>query len=71
MDDAELLALAARQHGVVSDAQALGLGYSGQAIRRRVKNGEWQRLLPRVVRCTGAPDSGRQSAMAAYLWAGT
>jgi very-short-patch-repair endonuclease len=70
MDHADLLSLAARQHGVVSDAQALALGYSAQAIRRRVRSGAWQRVLPGVIRCSGAPDSGRQAAMAAYLWAG-
>ena len=69
MDDAELLALAARQYGVVSDAQAAALGYSAQSIRRRLRNGSWTRPLPGVIQCTGAPESGRQAAMAACLWA--
>ena len=70
MDDAALLTLAANQHGVVSDEQALELGYSSRTVRRRVASGEWLRPLPRVLRCTGAPDSGRQAAMAAVLWGG-
>jgi very-short-patch-repair endonuclease len=70
VNDAALLALAARQHGVVSDAQARVLGYSERTIRRRVASSEWQRPLPRVLRCTGAPKTARQDAMAAVLWAG-
>jgi hypothetical protein len=68
MDEAELLALAARQYGVVSDAQASALGYSAQSIRRRLRNGSWTRPLPGVIQRTGAPESGRQAAMAACLW---
>jgi very-short-patch-repair endonuclease len=70
VDDTALLALAATQHGVVSDAQALELGYSTRTVRRRVESGMWQRPLPRVLRRVGAPDSGRQAAMAAVLWGG-
>jgi len=70
VDDAALLTLAATQHGLVNDGQAHELGYSARTVRRRVESGEWQRPLPRVLRCAGAPDSGRQAAMAAVLWAG-
>jgi hypothetical protein len=70
MSDAALLALAAVQHGVVSDAQARQLGYSTRTIRRRIASGEWERSLPRVLRCAGAPPSNLQLAMAATLWAG-
>ena len=70
MDDALLLALAGTQHGVVSDPQAFALGYSTRTIRRRVQSGEWTRPFPGVLRCTGAPPSDHQLAMAAVLWAG-
>ena len=71
MDDAALLTLAATQHGVISDAQAIEHGLSAEMIRRRIRAGEWQRVLPRVLRRAGAPTSGRQAAMAACLWAGS
>lgn len=71
MDTAELLALAARQHGVLSDAQALALGISLRSIRRLVQSGDWQRPFPRVLRCCGAPSNERQAAMATVLWAGS
>src|SRR5215831_7035253 len=70
MDDATLLALAAAQHGAVSDAQARELGYSTRTIRRRVASGEWDRPFPGVLRCTGVPPSDRQLALATTLWAG-
>jgi very-short-patch-repair endonuclease len=70
MDTAALLALAAREHGVVSDAQAFVLGIAPRSIRRLVQSGDWQRPFPRVLRCTGAPSNERQAAMAAVLWAG-
>jgi hypothetical protein len=70
VDDTALLELASGQHGVVADAQAMALGYSTRTIRRRVRSGEWSRPLPRVLRCTGAPPTDRQAAMAAVLWAG-
>jgi very-short-patch-repair endonuclease len=70
VDDAALLTLAATQHGLVGDAQAVKLGFSASMIRRRIRSGEWSRPLPRVLRCVGAPDSGRQAAMAAAIWAG-
>jgi very-short-patch-repair endonuclease len=69
MDDAALLEVAAGQYGVVGDEQALALGYSSRTIRRRVQSGEWSRPLPGVLRCTGAPATERQTAMAAVLWA--
>jgi very-short-patch-repair endonuclease len=70
MDDAALLELAAAQHGLASDTQAFELGYSTRTVRRRVRAGEWSRPLPGVLRCTGAPPTDHQAAMAAVLWAG-
>jgi very-short-patch-repair endonuclease len=50
VDDASLLDLAARQHGVITDAQARSLGWSEHALRRRIRNGSWVRVLPGVVK---------------------
>lgn len=55
MDDTDALALAARQGGVISRTQALGLGHTRGSIDRRVRSRRWQvvgrgiyRLLPVV-----------------------
>jgi hypothetical protein len=68
--DSAITWIAARQHGAFSHAQALGVGLSASAIKRRVNAGRWVRLLPRVYRVGGAPATGRQGMMAATLWAG-
>jgi very-short-patch-repair endonuclease/predicted transcriptional regulator of viral defense system len=62
--------LAARQHGVVARAQLLALGYSAQAIKRRVASG---RLHPvwRGVYAVGRPQLSRHGVwMAAVLTCG-
>jgi hypothetical protein len=41
--------LVARQAGVVTLAQAAAHGYSGDRVRRRVREGRWRRLYPGVV----------------------
>ncbi len=68
--DAGVARIATRQHGVVSQAQAIDAGMSRSAISRRVDAGRWVRVLPRVYRIGGAPATGRQGMMAATLWAG-
>ena len=62
--------LAEGQHGVVARAQVRGLGISGAAISRRLRDGLWCRVLPGVFRITGAPEPHAQLPMAAALWAG-
>jgi len=62
--------MAAAQHGLVSDKQALAAGLSPSSIHHRVRTGRWERILPRVYRISGAPDSWGQRLMAACLWAG-
>jgi very-short-patch-repair endonuclease len=69
MDDAPLLELAGRQHGVITDAQARDLGYSAPALWRRIQNGSWARVFPGVVRSVAATVTLGQRAMAAVLWA--
>jgi very-short-patch-repair endonuclease len=39
-------------------------------MTRRVKSGVWERLLPKVYRVVGVPDSPQQRALAAVLWGG-
>lgn len=65
-----LTRLAARQHGVVSLAQAEALGFTRSDVFRRVRAGRLDRVLPRTLRVAGAPGSLEQRAMAATLWAG-
>lgn len=66
----KLAALAARQHGVVSLAQAEATGLSRTDLFRRVQAGHLRRIFPRVYRFPGARPSLEQRAMAAVLWAG-
>lgn len=72
MDEVELqcVRLAARQHGVLSRAQASDLRMSRTQLEWRVKSGAWQRLFPGVFRVEGAPSTWRQRLKAASLWAG-
>jgi very-short-patch-repair endonuclease len=60
-------ALARRQHGLISRAQARELGISDDAIDWRVKSGSWDRVLRGVLRLPGAPATWQQAVMAACL----
>ncbi len=62
--------LVARQRGVLSRAQALGLGCSEDSIQRRLATGEWTAVFPAVYRVVGAPRAWLQTLKAATLWAG-
>ncbi|HEY2667003.1 MAG TPA: type IV toxin-antitoxin system AbiEi family antitoxin domain-containing protein [Actinomycetota bacterium] len=62
--------LAARQHGVVSRAQALQAGLSRSAISRRIAAGKLTEVLPGICAIAGVPATDRQRLMAACLWAG-
>jgi very-short-patch-repair endonuclease len=59
--------LAARQHGVISYAQARELGLTPHQIKERVISGCWERLHLEVFRIRGAPDTYRQRLVAACL----
>src|SRR6266542_5477486 len=67
--DQRCAAIASRQFGLISRAQALGEGLSADAIDHRLGAGRWERLLPGVFRIAGAPASWHQRLMAAILWA--
>ena len=63
-----LFDLAARQHGVVSHDQILGMGTSREALRTLVGRGALESDLPGVYRVAGAPVTRRQRLRAATLW---
>lgn len=62
-------AIASRQFGLISLAQARHAGLSDDVVHRRGRTGRWERLLPGVYRVAGAPSSWQQSLMAVALWA--
>jgi hypothetical protein len=67
---AEIWRLVGRQHGVVSRAQLIGLGVSGQAIKRRLASGRLHRTY-RGVYVVGRPELSREGRrMAAVLACG-
>jgi very-short-patch-repair endonuclease/predicted transcriptional regulator of viral defense system len=68
--DRALHALAERQYGIVSRAQALRLGLSVEQVAYRLSTGRLVGAFPGVYRVAGAPPSGRQRAFAASLWLG-
>lgn len=69
--DWSLLAVAKRQQGVITDAQALAVGFNRSAIKWRLRGGEWTRVLPRVARMYWADDTWTTRCWAASLWAAT
>jgi very-short-patch-repair endonuclease len=68
--DARLRALASRQLGVFSIRQAANLGISRQAVQRRLKSGELERVHQGVYRLAAYPESFEQRLIAASLWVG-
>jgi very-short-patch-repair endonuclease len=63
----EMLALAARQHGLAHRKQLTALGYTPSAIRRQVESGRLRWRTSRVVELVGAPDTREQRLMAGLL----
>ncbi|HEV3365062.1 MAG TPA: type IV toxin-antitoxin system AbiEi family antitoxin domain-containing protein [Acidimicrobiia bacterium] len=70
MNDAALLRLAGRQHGLVTVAQLIALGFSEKSIRHRVKVGMLFRVQRGVYGIAGAKDTFEFRVMAAVLAAG-
>jgi hypothetical protein len=68
--EAALLALAARQYGVFTLAQALAAGVSQSTVRRRVREEMWVHLYPCVFTTVGTVDSWQRRLMAALLTCG-
>ena len=65
--DQRIARIAALQHGLFTNPQALAAGLSATAIADRVRAGRLHRLEPQVYRIAGAPDSWHQRLMAACL----
>ena len=68
--DAEVFALAAAQHGIISRAQYLDMGLSPSAIDDRVAAGLLVVKHPGIYRVAAAPDSWAGSVHAAVMAAG-
>lgn len=67
---AELSALAGKQHGLMTHAQAMAAGLSRMALSRLVRKGAWQVVRPRVFRRAAASQTEGQALLAVCLWAG-
>jgi len=65
-----LLALAERQYGIVTRAQAVQCGLTERQVDHRVATGALERVHSGVYRVPGSFRSARQRAMAAVLWCG-
>jgi very-short-patch-repair endonuclease len=63
----DMLALAARQHGLAHRKQLTALGVTPSAIRRQVASGRWRWRTSRVLQLVGAPDTEAQRLMAGLL----
>lgn len=62
--------LVARQAGVVSRAQVLGMGMSARTVARRVASGAWEEMHRRVYLVGGHRATDEVRVRAAWLWAG-
>lgn len=62
--------LLARQHGLISAAQAAERGLAARTLRHWVTDRGWERVAPRVFLAAGHPVTGRTTIGAAALWAG-
>ncbi len=68
--DSKIAAIADRQLGLFTAAQAQGAGASWAVTRRRLAKGRWARMHHNVFRLAGVPTSWEQSVRAAWLAAG-
>ncbi|HYP22179.1 MAG TPA: type IV toxin-antitoxin system AbiEi family antitoxin domain-containing protein [Actinomycetota bacterium] len=68
--EARMLRLAARQHGVVTRAQAIETGLTKSMVQTRVRTGRLRRIHPGVYCVGGSPATFEQRAFAAAAWAG-
>lgn len=66
----KLEALANKQLGLITHAQALEAGLGRFALSRLVRAGAWKRVLPRVFLRAGFHESAEERIAAACLWLG-
>lgn len=69
--NAKVASLAARQHGLITRAQAIALGMSSTSVKARVRSGRWERLGRGVYALAGTPDTRERKILAACLTAGS
>lgn len=65
--DRRVASLVAKRYGVLSRAEAVGLGATRYTIEWRLKTGRWERLSSGIYRIAGAPPSWRQTIFAEVL----
>lgn len=70
MHEAEVVALARRQHGLITREQARDLGLTLRSMRTQVERGNWERIRPGVFAVGAVPRSWDQAVAAACLAAG-
>jgi len=68
--EAQLRDSRARQHGLITTAQAVAIGLSQPAVSRRLAAGQWIAVLPGVHCAVDAVPTLYQRLLAAVLWAG-
>src|SRR5205085_4355145 len=68
--DPQIGATAAQQYGLVTRAQALAIGMSPKAIKRRLAAARWEMVWSDVYRLAGSPQTWRQQLLTAVLAAG-
>lgn len=68
--DWSLHRIAKQQHGVITYEQAESVGLKHDAVRWRLEQGEWVRVLTGVARLYWADDTVMSRCWAACLWAG-
>ncbi|HRT05297.1 MAG TPA: type IV toxin-antitoxin system AbiEi family antitoxin domain-containing protein [Kiritimatiellia bacterium] len=64
----KLRALAAKQHGCFTAAQAVETGYADSVHLYHMKNGKWIRVFRGVYRFADAPETPEARCLAALLW---
>ena len=63
-------ALASKQHGLATHAQAMEVGLSRMTLSRLVKSGAWEQVRPRVFRRAAKVQTEEQELVAICLWLG-
>lgn len=68
--DARIAETFARQHGLITTAQAFAFGLTPDAIRHLVRTGRWERVRTGLYRLTGMSSSTVQTILGVVLCAG-
>jgi very-short-patch-repair endonuclease len=68
--DVRCIRIAAKQHGLITRAQALAAGMTDDSIMRRLVRGHWSLLFEGIYVVGGAPETWDRTLWGAKLWAG-